>query len=348
MSTYWSVFPSLRQALFADNGRAGYSEARVETQQVKAAILGHDEFESYRQRVTAILDGWRESHEPLLKGIEAGANPKTVIHTLSEDLLARFAALPLLDPYDVYQRLLDYWDETMQDDVYLLVADGWVEAAKPRGIIEDKEKKLKETPDLTIGRKKYKMDLIPPAFVVARYFAAEHAALERFQAEQDAAARELEAFVEEHTGEECLLADTVNDKGKVTKAGVRDRFKAIQHEPESGEERDALMRCLALIEAESCTGKAVKDAQAKLDQRVLACYATLTETEIKTLVVEDNWLATIREAVEGEMQGLTQQLAGRAKELEERYARPLPELEQEVEAFGAKVEGHLKRMGLSL
>ena len=348
LSTYWSVFPSLRQALFADNGRAGYSEARVETQQVKAAILGHDEFESYRKRVAAILDGWRESHEPLLKGIEAGANPKTVIHTLSDDLLARFAALPLLDPYDVYQRLLDYWDETMQDDVYLIVADGWVEAAKPRGIIEDKERKLKETPDLTIGRKKYKMDLIPPAFVVARYFAAEHTALERFQAEQDTAARELEAFVEEHTGEEGLLADAANDKGKVTKAGVKDRLKTIQHELESGEERDALMRCLALIEAESSTGKAVKDAQAKLDQRVLARYATLTETEIKTLVVEDKWLATIREAVEGEMQRLTQQLAGRAKELEERYARPLPELEQEVEAFGAKVEGHLKRMGLSL
>ncbi len=106
-------------------------------------------------------------------------------------------------------------------------------------------------------------------------------------------------------------------------------------------------RCLALIEAESCMGKAVKDAQAKLDQRVLARYATLAETEIKTLVVADKWLATIREAVEGEMQRLTQQLAGRVKELEERYARPLPDLDQEVEAFGAKVEGHLKRMGLS-
>ena len=172
-----------------------WQRGRVETQQVKAAILGHDEFEPYRERVAAILDGWRESHEPLLKRIESDANPKDVIHILSEDLLARFAALPLLDPYDVYQRLLDYWDETMQDDVYLIVADGWVEAAKPRGIIEDKERKLKETPDLTIGRKKYKMDLIPPAFVVARYFAAEYAALERFQAEQDTAARELEAFV---------------------------------------------------------------------------------------------------------------------------------------------------------
>ena len=348
LSPYWSVFPSLRQVLFADNGRTGYSEARVETQQVKAAILGHDEFEPYRERVAAILDGWRESHEPLLKRIESDANPKDVIHTLSEDLLARFAALPLLDPYDVYQRLLDYWDETMQDDVYLIVADGWVEAAKPRGIIEDKEKKLKETPDLTIGRKKYKMDLIPPALVIARYFAAERTALETLQAKQDVAVRELEAFVEEHAGEEGLLADAANDKGKVTKAGVKDRLKTIQHEPESGEERDALQRCLALIEAESSTGKAGKDAQVKLDQRVLARYATLAETEIKTLVVEDKWLAAIREAAEGEMQRLTQQLAGRVKELEERYAQPLPELEQEVEAFGAKVEGHLKRMGLSL
>ena len=348
LSPYWSVFPSLRQVLFADNGRTGYSEARVETQQVKAAILGHDEFEPYRERVAAILDGWRESHEPLLKRIESDANPKDVIHTLSEDLLARFAALPLLDPYDVYQRLLDYWDETMQDDVYLIVADGWVEAAKPRGIIEDKEKKLKETPDLTIGRKKYKMDLIPPALVIARYFAAERTALETLQAKQDVAVRELEAFVEEHAGEEGLLADAANDKGKVTKAGVKDRLKTIQHEPESGEERDALQRCLALIEAESSTGKAVKDVQTKLDQRVLARYALLSETEIRTLVVEDKWLAAIREAAEGEMQRLTQQLAGRVKELEERYAQPLPELEQEVKAFGAKVEGHLKRMGLSL
>ena len=348
LGAYWAVFPSLRRALFAGNGRAGYSEARVETRQVKAAILGHDEFGAYRKRVTAILDGWRETYEPLLKGIGSDANPKDIIHTLSADLLARFAALPLLDPYDVYQRLLDYWDETMQDDVYLIVADGWDEAAKPRGIIEDKEKKLKETPDLTIGRKKHKMDLIPPPLVVVRYFAAERAALETLQAEQDTAAREVEAFVEEHTGEDGLLADAVNDKGKVAKAGVKDRLKAIQNESESGEERDILTRCLALIEAESSTDKAVKDAQAKLDQRVLARYAMLSETEIKTLVVEDKWLATTREAAEGEMQRLTQQLAGRIKELEERYAQPLPELAQEVEAFGAKVEGHLERMGLTI
>ena len=348
LDTYWSVFPSLRRDLFVGNGRAGYSEARFETQQVKAAILGHGEFRAYQQRAAAVFDAWRKAHEPALMGLETGANPKNIIRTLSEDLLVCFADLPLLNRYDVYQRLMDYWDEVMQDDVYLIATDGWTEAARPRGIIEDKEKKIKETPDLTIKRKKYKMDLIPPALVVARYFATEQTALEALQAGQDSAARALEEFVEEHTGEDGLLADATNDKGQVTKASVKDRLKTIQDEPRNDEEQETLMRCLALIEAESNTGKAVKDAQAELDQKVLDHYAVLTEAEIKTLVVEDKWVASIRATLDSEVQRLTQQLAGRVKELEERYAQPLPELEREVEEFGVKVEGHLKKMGLSL
>ena len=279
-------------------------------------------------------------------GLETGANPKNVIRSLSEDLLVRFADLPLLDRYDVYQRLMDYWDEVMQDDVYLIATGGWVEAAKPRGVIEDKEKKIKETPDLTIKGKKYKMDLIPPALVVARYFAAEQIALEALQAEQDSASCALEEFVEEHTGEDSLLAGATNDKSKVTKPSVKRRLKTIQNEPENDEERETLIRCLTLIEAESSAGKAVKDAQAKQDQKVLDHYAALTEAEIKTLVVENKWVASIQVALDSEVQRLTQQLAGRVKELEERYASPLPELDWEVGEFSAKVEGHLKKMGV--
>jgi type I restriction enzyme M protein len=191
------------------------------------------------------------------------------------------------------------------------------------------------------------MDLVPPARIVTRYFAKEQAAIETLQARQETAARELEEFVEERSGEEGLLEDATNDTGKVTRGGVKDRLKAVESEPESDEERDALTSCLELIETEAEATKTVKDAQAKLDEQVLARYAKLTETEIKTLVVEDKWLGSIRTAIEGEVQRLTQQLAGRVKELEERYARPLPALERDVEALGAKVETHLKKMGLA-
>ena len=350
LDSYWTVFPSLRLALFEGNGRTGYSAARVDPPQVKATIIRSAEFESYQQQVAAIFDAWRKTHEPLLLGIEVNALPKTVIHTLSEDLLARFADLALLDRYDVYQRLMDYWDAVMQDDVYLIAVAGWAEAAKPRGIIEDKEKKIRETADLAIKRKKYKTDLIPPTLIVARWFAAEQAAIEKLQGAQETAVRELEEFVEEHSssggGEDGLLADAVNDRGRVTRAAVKQRLKTIRGEPENDEERAILTRCLALIEAESQAEKAVKEAQAGLDRAVLARYATLTEAEIKTLVVEDKWYASIRAAIDDEVQRLTRRLTRRVQELEQRYARPLPALEQEVEVFSAKVERHLKRMGM--
>ena len=347
LEAYWTIFPSLRQALFKNNDRDGYSDARVESQQVKATILAHPEFKDYASRVARIFDQWRETHEPVLNGLEPGANPKEVIQTLSEDILERFADIPLLDQYDVYQRLMEYWDDEMQDDIYLIAADGWVEANSPRGIIEDKEKKIKETPDLTISRKKYKMDLVTPDLIVARYFAEAQAAIEELQAGQEAAAQALEEFVEEHTGEEGLLEDATNDKGKVTKTGVKNRLKAVRAEPESDDEVDALTRCLELIDAGSDAAKAVKEAQAKLDARVLAKYPELTEAEIKTLAVDEKWFASIQVTIEGEVQRITQQLAGRVKELEERYDQPLPDLEQDVEGLGRNVQNHLKKMGLS-
>ena len=346
LDTYWTVFPTLRNALFRSNGRPGYSDPLMETQHVKTTLLTHPEFKDYQQQVNAIFQAWRETREPLLLNIEVDTSPREIIQTLSKDLLNRFTHLPLLDPYDVYQKLMDYWDEVMQDDVYLIAADGWVEASKPRGIIEDKQSKVKETPDLVIKKSKYKMDLIPPALIVARYFAEEQAAIEALQAKHTTAESELAEFVEEHTGEDGLLTDALNDSGNITASSVKARLKAIQGDPDSTDEREVLTSCAIFIDNASKISKAVKKEQEALDGQVLAHYATLTEDEIKEIVVEDKWIASIHAAINGEVQRLTQALATRVQELEERYAQPLPELEQEVKAFSTKVEAYLQKMGV--
>ena len=92
--------------------------------------------------------------------------------------------------------------------------------------------------------------------------------------------------------------------------------------------------------------KAVKDAQLALDEQVLARYGTLTEEEIKQLVIDDKWFSTIQAAVTDEVQRLTQKLTERVKELEERYAQPLPSLLQDVQEFSMKVDKHLLNMGV--
>ena len=203
LNDYWTVFPTLRNALFKANGRPGYSDPLVETQHVKTTILTHPEFNAYQQQVSAVFQAWREAHEQRLLAIDVGTPPRATIHTLSEDLLSRFNALQLLDRYDVYQKLMDYWDEVMQDDVYLIASDGWVTAAKPREVIQSKQ--VKETPDLVIKKKKYKMDLIPPTLIVARYFADEQTVIEMLAAKQATTVSALEEYIEEHTGEDGLL-----------------------------------------------------------------------------------------------------------------------------------------------
>ncbi len=351
LKDYWQVFPRLRNALFTENGRLGYSDPQVDTQQIKTTILSHNEFTAYQQRVTSVFEVWRDTHKSLLGGIDANTKPRDVISALSENILARFADLPLLDPYDVYQKLMDYWDEVMQDDVYLITTDGWVKASQPRDIIQDKN--LKETPDLTIKKEKYKMDLIPPALIVARYFPDKQVEIDTLQTVLETAEQALEEYIEEHTGEDGLLAEATNDSGNVTKTSVNARLKELTPDlmtlndaEDDGEERDALEYCLSLIDAKAKADKAVKDAQLALDQQVLACYDTLTETEIKQLVIDDKWFTTIQSAITGEVHRLTQNLTERVKELEERYAQPLPSLMQEVHEFSLKVDKHLSNMGV--
>jgi len=190
------------------------------------------------------------------------------------------------------------------------------------------------------------MDLLPPALIVARFYAAEQAAIDALQTAQDEATRALEEYIEEHSGDEGLLADALTDKGKVTKASAKERLKALRGEPDSDDEFDVLTRCLELFDADAAAAGAVRDAQAELDAKVLARYAKLSAAEIKSLVVDDKWFAALRKAIEGEVEQLTQRLAGRVKELDERYARPLPSLVKDLDSLGQTVEGHLRSMGL--
>lgn len=251
----------------------------------------------------------------------------------------------MLDRYDIYQHLMDYWAETMQDDCYLIAADGWREAAKPRLVVEDNNKKTKEKPDFVVGRKKYRAELIPSALVIARYFAKEQAAIEKRETDIAVLQQQMEELAEEHGGEGGLLEDAKNDKDKLTKISVAARLKEIKGDTDAADERKVQADYLALSEREATASSALKTAQENLMERVLQHYARLTEDDIKTLVVDDKWLATLAAAVQGELDRVSQTLTGRIRQLAERYATPLPQLTAEVATLARRVDEHLKKMG---
>ena len=110
------------------------------------------------------------------------------------------------------------------------------------------------------------------------------------------------------------------------------------------DERAALETYAHLLEQQSEAKARRKAAQEDLNRKIDAKYPKLTEAEIKTLVVDDKWLAQLSAAVQGELDRVSQILTGRIRELAERYATPLPKLIAEVETLSERVDEHLRHM----
>ena len=300
-------------------------QPKVEPAAVKPTILGHAEFADYATKVADVFAGWRAAHLERLKSLKIGDQPKQLIEAISEDLLLRFSEVALVDKYDVYQHLMTYWAEVMQDDVHILAQDGWAAARQIRELARNSEGKFTEEPDLTIGKKKLKAELIPPPLIVARFFAEEQAALEKLEAAAEEAARAIEEMDEEHGGEEGLLAEAKTDKGNLTAKSVKDRLKEVKHDPDAADERKVLEQCLGLIEKEAEASRAAKEAKAALDTKTVAKYAKLTDAEVKALVVEDKWLARLEADVRGELDRVGQALTGARKTLDRALCRAAAE-----------------------
>ncbi len=333
LNRYWDVCPQLQRSLFKRN-RKGYVDLRVDKADVKQAIYGHPEFAAFIDGMNDHFTRWRKKAAKKLKDLAPGCHPKEVIASLADGLLAHYQDQPLIDPYDVYQHLMDYWASTMQDDCYAIAADGW--KAEPVRIVEtDKKGKQKD--------RGWVCDLVPKSLIVARYFAQDQAAIETLVGELESVAAELAAIEEEHGGEEGLLSELE----KVNKANVVARLKEIRADPDANQEADLLDQWLELNSQEAELKKQIKNAEAALDAKAHAQYAQLTEPDVKALVVDDKWMKVIDSDIHGEMDRISQQLTSRVKTLAERYDRPLPKLAESVGELETKVNAHLERMGFA-
>ena len=348
LSSYWDAFPQLRSQLFKPN-RPAYSDLTLDVGQVQQAILDSSEFQQFASATHSLTAEWFAAHRETLAGIHADTRPGDLIDAIGDDLLARFKPVALLDEYDVYEQLMEYWQDVMNDDVFLVMNDGWLEAAKPRKAIDEKDRKLTETPDLAIGSgrgaAKYKMDLIPPALIVARYFPGEQAKVDELAAAADEASRAVEEYIEEHSGEDGPLSGAM-DGDKISRALVTDKLKKARYEGTDPEEIGAFQHLLKLYEAEAGAKRAVKEAQAELDLDTLKQYGRLTEDDVKTLVLDDKWQTTLVKRIAAEVESLTLSLVARVEELGDRYSQTVEALDQALSDLESKVTGHLASMGV--
>jgi type I restriction enzyme M protein len=346
---YWKAFPQLRSQLFHAN-RPGYSDLTVDVNKVQQTIIDSPEFQKFADTARDLTAEWFSAHREMLANIDADTGPNALISGISDDLLARFEAVPLLDEYDAYEQLMTYWHETMHDDVFMVMNDSWAGAAKPRQTIENKDRKLNEEPDLVSGTGKqavkYKVDLIPPALIVARYFSDKQARIDELVTKADAATQAVDEYVEEHSGDdEGLLSDAINDKGKLTQNAATASLETAKS-AEDHETVECVQTALALLKAEAAARKAAKEAQVALDTATLNSYDDLSEVDVQTLVLDDKWYASVRDRIDTEIIALVLALVSRIQRLGERYEETIGALDAQLKELEAKVSRHLSEMGV--
>lgn len=337
LDKYFEIMPNVKKELFEPNKRKGFTNIKIDINEVKSKILESNEFKEYKKDIEKHFEKWKKTNIERLNKIGKGVKPKDLISQISEELLTTFSDVKLIDKYDMYQHLLSYWSDIMQDDLYIISIDGF-NAEVYRVIEKDKKGKEKD--------KGWACDLIPKELVITKYFNEIKNNLLELQSELESINQEMTELQEEQTGDEGLLLEVLSEKGTISKGNITKRIKELlKDEANNTEELAVLNKYLGLLEKESNLKGEIKTLEEELDKKLLKKYKELTENEIKILVIEGKWMKTIQTAVKDEIDNITQKLTQRIKELALRYENTLPELQKESNELEKAVEKHLQKMG---
>ena len=231
LSKYWDVFPSLKAELLTAISEKYYS-LNVEHENIRQTIYKNAEFSEYGEKLDEAFAAWKAKEYPSLSSLDEDVSARELIVSLAEDILAEFEHLTLIDKYDVYQVLLAYWNEVMNDDVSLIISepDGYANARATDNIEEE----------ITQGKNKGEMKvtgwegrLIPKAIVIDAFFREEKNAID--EAENVVAETEsLLSDLVESADEESALAD-VAENGKVKAKDLEAKIEELTQHVETEE-----------------------------------------------------------------------------------------------------------------
>jgi len=316
MKQYRDSCPALRSEVFKEGiPRTGYATLKVDKSEIRNTIQKSKDYQKQSALFHSHFEDWKAEVNSMLEFLCEGANPKSLVKELGDSILRHFNKdiLPV-DAYDVYDALMNYWNETMQDDCYLISEDGWkatlyVPQPADKKTKNGEIKKAKRKEAKTIAD--FACDLLPVEFVVKRYCNDLYETL--------LAAEERLSEYESQNAE-------------------------MEYKDEYLDEPDVIARYIDIRQEISASKSVIKVCHTELKDAVQECYDTLTSSEVKEIVINDKWYGTLSKRLDDQMQQVGQQLTSSVIALVERYENTLTELNDEVVRLKKKVEQHLLSM----
>ena len=354
---FWNVFPNLKNQIFGEYSK-GFYKLLIQKDDVHKTITENAEFLEYNKKVNKAFEEWKTFANPILTNLKPTDSNKEIILNLSEEILEKFSKLELLDKYDVYQVLLAYWNETMNDDVLLIIQDelGY-NLAKITDDIKEEPKESKKAKKDSAKEKKPKEPkiigwegrLIPKQIVLDAFFALEQKEIEKAEEKLSQTESEFEEFIENNSDENGYFTDYMGDDEKIDSKKIMSRVKLLTKEKKTQNEEYKILNNYVDYESSiKSQKKHITELKKVLDDNCRNRYETFTDAEIKDLLVNRKWYKAIDDGIQNLYITVANHLTKRIVELYERYENTLSELNTKLAEEEKVVFGHLTQMGFKL
>ena len=325
LSKYWDVAPDLRNKLFKKSNMNEYLELTIEKDLVNEEISNSKEFISYFEELIKKVIIWEKENENQLYNVNEGIRVKNLIGDLSNSMLKIFEKDKLIDKYDAYEFLMEYYNYVLKDDLHLIVENGWIPKITYG---QDKNGKIKKS--------EFESDLLPKNIIIQEYFEKEADKLSKLNNELNRLIREFETIVEENIGDEAIFNDGDKVNEKIIKEIIPD---------ETDENIIILKRLLDNLNQQKNIKKNIKTAQEELNELIIKKYGSLDENNSKKLIINKKWFKDIENKFGDAYIDIIYKLSNKIIIEVENYENTLNQLAIEASNLESLFLKDLERMG---
>lgn len=325
LSIYWNIAPKLKNKLFKNNKKDGYLDLTVKKDVINEEITNSEEFINYSVTLNKRVSAWEQDNKDILYSINAESNAKEIINYLSDNMLKDFSSDMLIDKYEAYEFLMEYYSDTMKDDFYMIIENGWI----PKIIYaQDKNGKIKKN--------EFDSDLLPKTIIIEEFFKEENDIIETLSKDLDNLILEFESLVEENTGDEEIF----NSEEKVSEKMIKDKIKE-----ETEENIVVLKEIFNNLSLQKDIKKKIKNHQEALNNLIIDKYNSLDDDISKNLIVNKKWYKSIERKFDDKYKALIIDLTNRITVEYENYEETLPQLSKKTTELESLVLEDLDKAG---
>lgn len=322
---YWNIAPKLRNKLFNNNKKVGYLDLMVDKDNLNEEITNSEEFINYSVALNKKINIWEQENKDLLYSTNLNSNVKQIINTLSDKILNIFDKDELIDKYEAYEYLMEYFNDTLKDDFYLIIENGWI----PKIVFaQDKNGKIKKN--------EFDSDLLPKEIVIEEYFKEKNDKIEKLNDNLNDVCQKLDSIIQENTGDEEIFKDDEKINEKLIKEKIKE---------ETEDNISTLNKTLDILLSQKELKKDIRTHQEALNKLIIDKYNSLDEETSKDLIINKKWFKSIERKFDDKYEDLIYDLSNKIINEYENYDETLNQLSEKASGLESLVLKDLERMG---